>query len=326
MSICDNTTVNQETLLKLQSIGKKTCRNAYKKKLLMTLELDRVSRYRYSVPVTVLKRYRGTLVHATAHHWACLLFAPHTAGENLIKPAAVEMARILCDDAVANKLAMIPLSNDITSGVFKNYQKIFCNKLLLLYSAVESFVPNWMRQQISEMMHSSWCSCDTLTQTTIWSSFLFYRPLAKNTTGDQIFKKVDSFFKEHKLEWSDCVSVCEDGAPSMMGYKKGFMSFVKKENKNISVVHCLYHRENLAAKEIQEDLTIVFKQVVSVVNFIKSRPLHTRLFHVLCDEMGTEHNGFLFHSNIRWLSRGKVLERVANLQNEIKRLFKGTET
>ena len=122
------------------------------------------------------------------------------------------------------------------------------------------------------------------------------------------------------------MSVCEDGAPSMMGYKKGFMSFVKKENKNISVVHCLYHRENLAAKEIQEDLTIVFKQVVSVVNFIKSRPLHTRLFHELCDEMGTEHNGFLFHSNIRWLSRGKVLERVANLQNEIKRLFKGTET
>ena len=38
--------------------------------------------------------------------------APHTAGENLTKPAAVEMVRILCDDAVTNKLAMVPLSND----------------------------------------------------------------------------------------------------------------------------------------------------------------------------------------------------------------------
>ena len=38
--------------------------------------------------------------------------APHTAVENYIKPAAVEMARILCGDAVANKLAMVPLSND----------------------------------------------------------------------------------------------------------------------------------------------------------------------------------------------------------------------
>ena len=70
------------------------------------------------------------------------------------------------------------------------------------------------------------------------------------------------------------------------------MSFVKKENKNISVVHCLIQRENLTAKEIQGDLAIVFKEVVSVVNFIKSRPLHTRLFRVLCDEMGLNTIGF----------------------------------
>ena len=38
--------------------------------------------------------------------------APHTAGENLIKPASVEMARIMCGDAVANKLEMVPLSKD----------------------------------------------------------------------------------------------------------------------------------------------------------------------------------------------------------------------
>ena len=30
----------------------------------------------------------------------------------MTKPAAVEMARILCNDAVTNKLAMVPLSND----------------------------------------------------------------------------------------------------------------------------------------------------------------------------------------------------------------------
>ena len=77
--------------------------------------------------------------------------------------------------------------------------------------------------------------------------FLFCRPFA---TGEQIFKKVNSFFKKHQLEWSDCVSVCTDGAPSITRLKKGFMSFVKKENKKISVVHCLLHRENLAAKKI----------------------------------------------------------------------------
>ena len=36
----------------------------------------------------------------------------HTAGGNLIKPVSVEMARILCGDVVANKLAMLSSSND----------------------------------------------------------------------------------------------------------------------------------------------------------------------------------------------------------------------
>ena len=36
----------------------------------------------------------------------------HTTGERLIKPAAIEMARIMCGEAVANKLAMVPFSDN----------------------------------------------------------------------------------------------------------------------------------------------------------------------------------------------------------------------
>ena len=39
--------------------------------------------------------------------------APHTAEENLIKPAAVEIARIMSSDVIRNNLAMVvPLSNN----------------------------------------------------------------------------------------------------------------------------------------------------------------------------------------------------------------------
>ena len=100
------------------------------------------------------------------------------------------------------------------------------------------------------------------------------------------------------------------------------MIFVKRQNNNISVIYCLLYRKNLAAKEIQEDLAIVFKEVIIVVNYIKSRPLHTRLFRVLCDKMGAEHNGLLFRSNMHWLSRGKMLERMANLRDEISIFLK----
>ena len=37
----------------------------------------------------------------------------------------------------------------------------------------------------------------------------------------------------------------------------------------------------------------------------------------LFDEMDAEHSVLLFHLNIRWLSRGKLLERLASLRNEI---------
>ena len=100
------------------------------------------------------------------------------------------------------------------------------------------------------------------------------------------------------------------------------MSFVKRKNNNIWVVQCLLHRENLATKEIQENLAIVFKEIVSVVNYIKSRPLNTRLFHALCDKMGAELRRLLFHSTVRWLSRGKVLERVATLREETHAFLK----
>ena len=38
--------------------------------------------------------------------------ALHTTGERLVKPAAVEMARIMFGKAIANKLAMVPLSDN----------------------------------------------------------------------------------------------------------------------------------------------------------------------------------------------------------------------
>jgi len=53
-------------------------------------------------------------------------------GESLVKPAAVKIARIMCSDAVANKLVMVFLQTTPSSGASKNSQSIFSNKLLLL--------------------------------------------------------------------------------------------------------------------------------------------------------------------------------------------------
>ena len=54
-----------------------------------------------------------------------------------------------------------------------------------------------------------------------------------------------------------------------------------------------------------------------VVNFIRGRPLHHRLFKLFCEKMGNEHKVLLFHTEVRWLSREKILTRMAKLKEEI---------
>jgi hypothetical protein len=64
----------------------------------------------------------------------------------------------------------------------------------------------------------------------------------------------------------------------------------------------------------------VLDEAVKIVNFIKVRPLNSRLFSALCNEMGSDHEHLLLHSEIRWLSGGKVLTRLLELRDEV-RLF-----
>ena len=72
--------------------------------------------------------------------------APHIAGENLIKATAVEMARILCGDAVANKLAMVTLSNNTIKQRIQEISEDVLQQTIASVSTVESFACNWMRQ------------------------------------------------------------------------------------------------------------------------------------------------------------------------------------
>lgn len=61
-----------------------------------------------------------------------------------------------------------------------------------------------------------------------------------------------------------------------------------------------------------------FKTVLNeVVNFIKSRALNSRLFSKLCSEMGSDYIQLLLHTEVRWLSRGKMLSRLFELHSEV---------
>lgn len=76
-------------------------------------------------------------------------------------------------------------------------------------------------------------------------------------------------------------------------------------------------REALASRKMSPELHSILKDAVKVINFIKSRLLNTRLFWRLCESMGSEHTELLLRTEVRWLSRGRVLNRLFELRNEV---------
>ena len=56
---------------------------------------------------------------------------------------------------------------------------------------------------------------------------------------------------------------------------------------------------------------------IEIVNCIKAGSLNSRLFKLLCQDMESEHVALLFHTNVRWLSKGNMLKRLHQLKEEV---------
>ncbi|XP_068224835.1 zinc finger BED domain-containing protein 5-like [Palaemon carinicauda] len=79
----------------------------------------------------------------------------------------------------------------------------------------------------------------------------------------------------------------------------------------------MYARFVSASRTLPDEMRDVLNVAIKVVNFIKSGALNSRLFKLLYKDMDSEHEALLFHTNIRWLSKGNMLERLYELREEV---------
>ncbi|XP_076352609.1 protein FAM200B-like [Tachypleus tridentatus] len=120
--------------------------------------------------------------------------------------------------------------------------------------------------------------------------------------------------------------VSVDGAPSMMGRNRGLRGLTQAVNPEIFVDHCIIHRYSLGSKSLPGNLKLVFEDVLKIVNFVKSRDVNSRIFRELCKEMGEQYQVLLYHTDVRWLSRGKVVRRVIELRTALQEFLKKEES
>lgn len=116
------------------------------------------------------------------------------------------------------------------------------------------------------------------------------------------------------------VCVCTDGAPNMRGKEKGLIGLMRKREEipHFATFHCIIHQEALVAKLKDCELQNVMQLVVRVVNFIVSRALNHHQFRELLAEYETEYGDLVMHNEVRWLSRGRVLELFLSLLPQIR--------
>ena len=119
------------------------------------------------------------------------------------------------------------------------------------------------------------------------------------------------------MKWEKLVGVWTDGAPAMLGCRSGFITRVKQKNPDAVGTHCVIHREALASKTLPAAMKNKLAIIIRIVNFIKSSAVNFRLFSQLCKQMDSNHENLLFHTNIRWLSKGDMLARVYGLKDEV---------
>lgn len=143
-------------------------------------------------------------------------------------------------------------------------------------------------------------------------------PLKTTTRGVDIYNTVKEFFVQKKVPLEKLVAVTTDGAPAMIGRHTGFIAHCKSDPDFPKFLHyhCIIHQQALCAKVI--GFEHVMTPVVKIINNIRSKAKQHRIFKVLLEEMSAEYGDLLLHTEIRWLSRGRVLLRFLSLLGEIK--------
>lgn len=242
---------------------------------------------------------------------------PHNIAETLIKPCLKDVVSCILGPDMGKKIDAVQLSNSTISKRIHTLSDSLENELIRRLKACEFF-----SLQLDESTDVAGLAVLLVFvkypfEKQIDEELLMSEALETYATGEEIFNAIDRFMRKNDLDWSKCVDVCSDGAASMVGKVKGAVSRMKQVAENATSSHCVLHRHSLATRKMPDDLKRVLDGAVKIINYVKSRPLQARLLKLTTEDLGLDHFHLLLHTEVRWLSRGKILSRLFELKDAL---------
>ena len=93
----------------------------------------------------------------------------------------------------------------------------------------------------------------------------------------------------------------------MFGSNSGFKGLFLQKAPYVTFL-----RYALASKTLPIELLEALQVCINTVNFI-NRSLNQRLFKFLCADLEASQTVVLFHTEVRWLSRGNIINHLLEL-------------
>ncbi|XP_063322782.1 general transcription factor II-I repeat domain-containing protein 2-like [Pelmatolapia mariae] len=159
--------------------------------------------------------------------------------------------------------------------------------------------------------------CGVDSSLTVTEEFLALRPMHGTTTGQDLYEEVSRCVNEMGLPWEKLVGLTSDGEPAMCGHRSELVARIRErmqdENvtEELTAYHCIIHQESLCGKALKMEHVMTI--ITRAVNFIRAKGLNHRQFKAFLEEYGD----LPYHTNVQWLSQGKVLQRCFELREEI---------
>ena len=100
------------------------------------------------------------------------------------------------------------------------------------------------------------------------TELLMSKELSSTTKGKDVTEVLYNFFKQNEIDRKKLIGCTTDRAPSMLGHKSGFTTYVETVSSNVNIVHCFIYRFALCAKMLPEKMLLCLKRVIKLVNFV----------------------------------------------------------